>query len=268
MSSRTSYLFLILRFLAILAIVTIGLRYPQPTALTCLADAAEGEAAAKRLLVVVFGSHPDDPESGCGGLIANLTKEGHEVFVGYATCFRGDRKLGGEPEAQVRRREATAACKVLGATPHFFDYAHEKLAADEATLAAVASWLKELHPDIVVTHWPLDTHENHHVTSSLVWQTYLREKSWTLYFLEVMTDRQTLHFRPDLYLDIADVREQKKDACLAHQSQKPEEFWAVHEDMHRRRGEECGVRFAEAYLLAEPLPGKPLLPVPFLKKKS
>src|SRR5262245_47429094 len=90
---------------------------------------AEGE----KMRVVVVGAHPDDPESGCGGLIALLTKQGHEVVVGYLTCFRGDRKVGQEPEALVRRREATAACQVLGAKPHLFDYAHEKLCADEAT---------------------------------------------------------------------------------------------------------------------------------------
>jgi LmbE family N-acetylglucosaminyl deacetylase len=93
----------------------------------------------KKLRVVVFGAHPDDPESGCGGLIALLTKGGHEVVVAYATCYRGLRKVGGEPEAAVRRREAAEACRVLGARPHFFDYAHEKLTADAATLQAVAA---------------------------------------------------------------------------------------------------------------------------------
>ena len=78
-------------------------------------------AGKKKLRVVVFGAHPDDPESGCGGLMALLRKDGHEVIAGYATCFRGDRKIGKEREADVRRREATAACKILGATPHFFD---------------------------------------------------------------------------------------------------------------------------------------------------
>lgn len=233
-------------------------------------DSKESTAAtaSKKLRIVVFGGHPDDPESGCGGLIAQLTKAGHEVFVAYATCFRGNRKVGDEPEAVVRRREATAACKALGATPHFFDYAHEKLAADEATLDIVSAWLKQVEPNIVVTHWPLDTHPNHHVTSSLVWQSYIRDKKWTLYFFEVMTDRQTIGFRPDLFLDVDEVRELKKDACLCHQSQSPEGFWAVHEDMHRRRGEECGVRYAEAFILAETLPGRALLPVSLLKKKN
>src|SRR5262249_57462717 len=74
----------------------------------------------KKLRVVVFGAHPDDPESGCGGLIALLAKAGHEVTVAYATCFRGERKIGAEAEGGVRRREATAACQVLRAKPHFF----------------------------------------------------------------------------------------------------------------------------------------------------
>jgi LmbE family N-acetylglucosaminyl deacetylase len=226
--------------------------------------AAEGQP----LRIVVFGGHPDDPETGCGGLGARLTQAGHTVLIAYATCYRGDRKIGDEPEATVRRREATAACKELGATPHFFDYAHEKLFADEATLDTVASWLKEVQPDIVTTHWPLDTHPNHHVTSSLVWQAYLRERKWNLYFFEVMTDRQSLDFRPDLYLDIADVRDRKKDACFCHQSQNPEAFWAVHEDMHRRRGRECGAQFAEAFRLAEPLQGRPLIPLPLLQKTN
>jgi LmbE family N-acetylglucosaminyl deacetylase len=225
-------------------------------------------AEEKKLRVVVVGAHPDDPESGAGGLIALLTKAGHEVIVGYTTCFRGDRKVGTDPEGVVRRREATAACQILGAKPHFFDYAHEKLQADDTTRDAVASWLKKVQPDIVVTHWPLDTHPNHHVTSSLVWQAYLQERKWSLYFFEVMTDQQTQAFRPELYLDIETVRGIKRRSLDCHVSQKPDSIWEVHEAMHRRRGGECGVQHAEAYTLAGYKKGQALLPVTFFKKKG
>ena len=76
----------------------------------------------------------------------------------------------------------------------------------------MASWLDEVKPDVVVTHWPLDTHPNHHVVSSLVWQCYRRQGGWNLYFFEVMTDQQTIAFRPELYLDIGPVRDIKKRA--------------------------------------------------------
>ena len=72
---------------------------------------------AKKLKVVIFGGHPDDPESGAGGLAATLTAMGHEVILAYGTAFRGDRKFFGRPEAEVRRAEATAACSSLGCNP-------------------------------------------------------------------------------------------------------------------------------------------------------
>jgi LmbE family N-acetylglucosaminyl deacetylase len=222
-------------------------------------------SVSKPLRVVVFGGHPDDPESGAGGLIATLAREGHEVVVAYATAFRGNRRISGRPEGDVRREEATAACKVLGVSAKFFPYDHEKLVADADTVRVVGAWLEELKPDVVVTHWPLDTHPNHHVISSIVWQCYQRKGGWTLYFLEVMTDQQSIAFRPQLYLDIGAVREVKRQALMAHQSQNPAAIWLSHERMHRRRGAECGVEFAEGYVLVEEKPGCPLLPMRFLK---
>jgi N-acetylglucosamine malate deacetylase 1 len=222
----------------------------------------------RKLRVVVFGGHPDDPESGAGGLIATLTRQGHEVICTYGTTFRDDRRFFGRPEGEVRQEEATAACKVLGAKPKFFPYAHEKLVADEATLRDVSSWLAEVKPDIVVTHWLLDTHPNHHVVSSLVWRCYQRKGGWSLYFFEVMTDQQTIGFTPDLFLDIGSVRDVKKRSLDEHKSQGPEEIWQVHERMHRRRGAQCGVEFAEAYKLVEAKEGCPLLPVSFLPKRA
>lgn len=223
---------------------------------------------SKKRRVVIFGSHPDDPEFSCGGLITRLTEGGHEVILAYASCYRGKRLLDGQPENDVRRREATAACEVLGATPYFFDYDHETMAADTAAVQNVSKWLKETKPDIVITHWPLDTHPNHHVTSSLVWQAYLLDRKWHLYFFESLTDYQTVAFKPDLFVDITEVRDIKREACIRHQSQKPEKIWIDQDDVQRRRGEECGVHFAEAFLLAEPLAGRAQLPVATLKRKE
>jgi LmbE family N-acetylglucosaminyl deacetylase len=142
------------------------------------------------------------------------------------------------------------------------------LCADEATVEAVAAWLQKVRPDVVITHWPLDTHPNHHVTSSLVWQCYLRESRWGLYFFEVMTDRQSLGFRPDLYLDIESVRDLKRRALDCHQSQKPGDIWEAHDRMHRRRVAEAGIQFAEAFVRADSTRERPKLPLPFLSRKK
>jgi LmbE family N-acetylglucosaminyl deacetylase len=269
------------RLLTLLVLVPVGcgpvLQDSRPTPASRIEASTEARPKSeishlrqdRKLRVVVFGGHPDDPESAAGGLIAKLTKEGgHEVICAYGTCFRGDRTLGGEPEAVVRRREASAACKILGASAKFFDYAHEKLFADPESVRAVSAWLGEVKPDIVVTHWPMDTHENHHVVSSLVWQAYTHRGGWSLYYFEVMTGQQTLGFRPDLYLDLTGVREIKKAALDCHVSQHPEKIWEFHDRMQRNRGAECGVAHAEAYTLVEAKEGCAVLPVPFLHRKS
>jgi LmbE family N-acetylglucosaminyl deacetylase len=236
------------------------------SAICLIVSYLDDDNPGRKLRVVVLGGHPDDPESGAGGLIAILTRQGHEVLCAYGTTFRDDRRFFGQPEGEVRQEEATAACRVLGAKPKFFPYAHEKLVADEATLKEVSTWLAEVRPDIVVTQWLLDTHPNHYVVGSLVWRCYQREGGWNLYFFEVMTDQQSIGYEPDLFLDIAQVREVKKKSLDEHKCQEPDEIWRVHERMHRRRGAESGVEYAEAYKLVEPKVGCPLLPVSFLPK--
>lgn len=265
------FVFGLVLLLAALSVMTTGRRTtgePQSGVFAHEAHVASTRAEVKKRRIVVFGGHTEDPSFGCGGLIARLTKAGHEVLIASASCNRADRKIGDEPEAEVRRREATQACKLLGATPHFLEYEQRTLIADEATLEMVSTWLKQVKPDIVVTHWPLDTNSSHHVMSSLVWQSYLHDRKWSLYFFENLTDYQTVAFTPDLFLDIGDVHDLKKEACYCHQSLKPERFWFDQEDVHRRRGEESRVRYAEAFVLAEPLAGRAVLPVPFLKKRT
>ncbi len=220
----------------------------------------------KKLRVVVFGAHCDDPETGAGGLVAQLTQAGHNVILAYAATFRGDRKIDGEPEDTVRRRESTAACEVLGAKPYFFPYDMATLTNDPATAKQFNDWLTEVNPDIVLAHWPLDTHPNHQVVGALAWQAYRHEGGWTLYYFEVLTNTQSMSFRPDVYVDITAVKDLKKKAvdCLA--SQDANELWGLHDAMHLARGKECGCERAEAYFLVEAKPGAALLPVPLKKR--
>ncbi len=227
-----------------------------------LAQSSTADNSEKKLRIVVFGAHCDDPETGAGGLVAQLTQAGHEVILAYAATFRGDRKIDGEPEDTVRRRESTAACNVLGAKPYFFPYDMATLTADPATARQFYDWINGVNPDIVLAHWPLDTHPNHQVVGALAWQAYRHEGGWSLYYFEVLTDTQSMSFRPDVYVDIAPVIDRKKEAVDCVVSQDPKELWDLHDTMHLARGRECGCERAEAYFLVEAKPGSALLPLP------
>ena len=66
----------------------------------------------------------------------------------------------------------------------------------------------------------------------------------------------------------ASVRTLKWRALECHQSQKPDTIWEVHDVLHRSRGAEAGVTYAEAYLQADSTKPRPKLPLSFLARKE
>ena len=74
------------------------------------------------------------------------------------------------------------------------------------------------------------------------------ERSFPLYYYEVMSGTQTSCFSPTHYVNISPSQSLKREACFAHRSQKPDEFYPDHDAMNRFRGMEYGCRFAEAFV--------------------
>ena len=214
--------------------------------------------------LLVFGAHPDDPESGCGGLAAQAVKAGHDVIFLYATASRQGRRFFGRPEKEVRTEEALAACRVLGVTGVVWDYPHEGIDVSAENAQRVAHQIREMAPDVLVAHWPVDTHPDHRSVATLALNAHLAaESDFVFYYFEVMTGLQSIHFQPTHYVDISSMADMKHEALLCHKSQDGESVWQDHELMHRFRGRECGAERAEAYIRVDrrntSLPGLPEL---------
>lgn len=206
-------------------------------------------AAGTKLKAVVAGGHPDDPESIAGGTMALLADEGHDVVALYLT--RGEAGIAGKGHAEaaaIRTAEAQAACAILKARPRFagqVDGATEVSASRYQEMRAI---LEDERPDLVITHWPVDTHRDHRATSLLVYDAWLGSgKRFSLFYTEAMTGAQTQAFGPAHYVDITAVESRKRQACFAHASQDPPEFYTHHEKMHGFRGLEAGCALAEAF---------------------
>jgi len=226
--------------------ISVGL--PMPL-LTGGSQVGSGALSGK-LKVVVAGAHPDDPESGCGGTIARYSDLGHEVVVLYLT--RGERGIKGKTYSEagkIRTAEAEKACEILKARPVF---AGQVNGAVEITYARYDEYRKVLEaerPDLVFTHWPIDSHEDHRAASLMVYNAWLSgKKRFGLYYFEVMSGAQTSHFWPTHYVDITQTEPRKRAACMVHASQEPEEFYNHHDQMNRFRGLECGRTYAEAFI--------------------
>lgn len=214
--------------------------------------AAEPDAGGgPRLKVVCVGGHPDDPESGCGGTLIRYSETGHAATIVYLT--RGERGISGKPldeAARIRTAECEAACRIIGAKPV---YAGQIDGAADFTRARVEELQKVLAveaPDVVFTHWPIDTHMDHQVAGLCAIRACMGlPRRPRLYFFEVDSGSQTQGFLPDTYVDITTALEKKKAALFAHASQDGQGIWRQHhEEIAKWRGREAGVGAAEAFV--------------------
>jgi LmbE family N-acetylglucosaminyl deacetylase len=207
--------------------------------------------ATEKLKIVCLGGHPDDPESGCGGTLAKFTTAGHPVTIIYLT--RGEAGIPGKSHgdaAAIRSKEALEACKILGTKAVFAGQIDGDTIMNNEWVNKLQSMLDEEKPDILFTHWPVDSHKDHQIASLLAIQCWIRtEKKFDLYFFEVCTGQQTMIFKPTDYVDISGTKEQKKKAVYCHISQDPPGIYQCgHAAMEEFRGRELGVVAAEAFV--------------------
>src|SRR4051812_31162084 len=162
--------------------------------------------------IVCVGGHPDDPESGCGGTLAKLRNAGNDVTIIYLTT--GEAGIEGKSHdeaAAIRKQESINACNILNAKPLFAGQIDGDTIMNNEWVNKMYDLINSEKPDIVFTHWPLDSHKDHQVASLLTVQSWMRTKNkWLLYFFEVCAGEQTLSFHPTDYMDISDTQEQKR----------------------------------------------------------
>lgn len=205
-------------------------------------------AAASRVKVMVTGGHPGDPECGCGGTVARFTEMGHEAVLLYLNrgegyCSRPDLTQC----AAVRTAEAQAACTVLKARSAFLGQYDGHAVVDNSHYQDMSRLLDLEKPDMILVHWPIDTHRDHRAISTLVLDAWLGSgKKAALYFYEVADD--TMMFSPTEFVDISKVEERKRAACYAHVSQQPNKWYPKQEQIARFRGAASGHAQAEAFV--------------------
>ena len=219
--------------------------------LFCGQVGAKDSGSPRKLKVVVAGGHPDDPESGCGGTIALYSDLAHDVAILYLT--RGEAGIPGktvEQAAAIRTAECQKACSILRARPVFAEQIDGNTEINRGRYDDFRKIIAAEKPDVVFTHWPIDTHRDHRAVSLLVYDAWVNSgRSFDLYYFEVDQGSQTQQFHPTNYVDITTTEPRKRAACFAHASQQPEQgFYQLHDRMNRFRGMECGRELAEAFV--------------------
>src|SRR5579859_6759327 len=108
--------------------------------------------------VIFFGAHADDLELSCGATIAKFAKRGESV--GMVELTKGEMGTRGTP--QVRKGEADAACRLLGAAfRHQLDLGDGGLRTGRDEELQVIEVLRRWQPAVIFAPWPDERHPDH-----------------------------------------------------------------------------------------------------------
>jgi len=216
-----------------------------------------------------IAAHPDDIEFLCAGTLAKYAQRGDEVF--NVVCTNGDMghvEIPPAELAEIRTQEATAAAETVGAQIKLLGEPDEWLFHDKRTRLLMIDAIRWANPDVIITHSPADYHADHRVCSEMVFAASFlstvphiesehpaQDHVAALVYMDTVA---AANFIPEVYVDITDTYELKKQALLCHQSQVK---WLQDHDnidvvdfieaVARTRGLQCGVKYAEGFQVAK-----------------
>ena len=217
--------------------------------------------------VLAIGCHPDDLEIACYGTLAKYVKIGHEVHV----CHVANGNLGHVEIMQdelraMRFQEAENAAKVIGAIHHSIDIDDLYVTAEnDELIRRLAKVVREVRPDLVITHNDYDYMNDHMQTYYSTFRATFGASCahfdmsdpapavapCPIYHMDTVAGTG---FIPTEYVDITDTIELKLQALACHKSQI--EWMKEHDGIDfldfvrtcsKVRGYQSGVEYAEGF---------------------
>jgi len=180
--------------------------------------------------VLVFAAHQDDETIGCGGTIRKWADRGCRVEV----CFMTDGSTGikqgtdGSEIVETRNKEAIIAAKILGIQKiHNLGLPCQKVSNRKQNFHKVIKIIREVKPDLVITHNQVCKHRDHKRTSAIVEEACWKASEnimeelggvhtvgaiWSFEILDPFDD-------PDYVVDITEQYGLKMEALKVYMSQ-------------------------------------------------
>jgi len=210
--------------------------------------------------ILVIGAHPDDEVYGCGGAIARLSKEGHDIHV--LIVSEGSTAQYENKEMITKKREEAEKVKsLLGIKEYIFgDFPDMKL--DTVPHIELNKFISEtvsrIKPEWIFTHSPLDLNKDHRVVfhSTMVAARPQVDyvKRILCYEVPSTTELGEEPFRPEVFIDITDYLQKKSDAVSAYKTELREfphgRSAEAIEALAKYRGYASNYRYAEAFTIA------------------
>jgi LmbE family N-acetylglucosaminyl deacetylase len=202
-------------------------------------------APGDRLSVLCFGAHSDDIEIGAGATLLSMIGRGIRLEVHWCVLSgAGEREKEAKASAaDFLSKAASAQIEVMPFQDGFFPEQGE----------VIKSWFETLkartNPDVILTHYRDDAHQDHRQVSRLAWNTF---RDHCVLEYEIPKWDGDLG-QPNLYIPIsAEALRRKIDLLNKHFGSQRSKQWFDSElfsGLARLRGMECRApeRYAEAF---------------------
>jgi LmbE family N-acetylglucosaminyl deacetylase len=200
--------------------------------------------------ILAIGAHYDDIEIGCGGTIALATKKGWKshILVTTDSAYKSINCVNRSPKQAVQ--EGMNAAQVLGAELTSLDFEIGNIGWNKYVVKAINSVIDKTRPDVIMTHYSGDTHQDHYYTSMSTISAARFIPNVLMYEPYYPSGRGPIPFNRQLFIDISETIEIKQKAILQHHTQVkrygPNWIEALHARA-RSHGFECGCTYAEAF---------------------
>lgn len=119
--------------------------------------------------ILAIGAHAGDMELAAGGVIAKYVQAGHKATLLHLTPGeKGHPRLTPAEYRKQKIEEAYRFGEIVGCDVRFLDYSDAELPVDEKIKYEVADIIREVKPDIIITHWKESMHKDHANTHLIV----------------------------------------------------------------------------------------------------
>lgn len=119
--------------------------------------------------ILAIGAHAADMELTAGAVIAKCTSLGGQAALLHLTPGeKGHPSLSPEEYAKQKRAEAVEAAKALGSEVIFLNYKDGELKDTEEVKFQVCDLIRQVKPDLILTHWENSIHKDHTAAHRIV----------------------------------------------------------------------------------------------------
>lgn len=209
--------------------------------------------------LLAIGTHPDDVEIGCGGILCREAAEGRTVVIVDLTL--GQKATNGTPE--IRREEALASAKLIGAERQCLDFQDCDVLDSYAGRLKIVEVIRKYKPKLVLApYWAgVGQHPDHSATGYMV-----RAACRYARFAKILPELPLhwidgiLHYPPptsdqvDFLVDVSQYVETWTKMFHCHRSQLQTYPYGEHAlILAQRYGTMAGCRYAQGLVKSNPI---------------